>query len=282
MNTLSSVIPYLEDYEPNVFASYTSKERIQFNSLQLLSQNFLLRRPYPLLYSELGDFSLCLKKISREQSLNQEDKKLFRFASNFFQFFSSDYNPEYPSPLESVHSEKFIQLVNQMVVFDEQKNLFIPLDLARYIALGRLDFTDLEVCDCIQNILYANDRNLVPYLLEKREEFFTDHLGIDTAFVKEYLATSHRLDDALALRDFLLNSRYNETSELKKILVYSPLLGPSFFTAFFDALYPEIPEFLEGLQETERQQLYDNMSLLEEIDLLQKSAPYQRLRVMLE
>ncbi|MBM3195331.1 MAG: hypothetical protein FJZ62_01095 [Chlamydiae bacterium] len=282
MNTLSSVIPHVEDYRANIFELYTPQERIQFNSVQLLSQNFLLRKPYPLFFRELEDFSLSLKKISKEPSLNEEDKKLFRFAANFFQFFSSDYNPSLPSPLESSHSEKFVELVNHMVLFDEEKGLFIPLDLARYIALGRLDFTELKVTDCIQNILYADDRNLVPYILEKKEEFFTNNLGIDTTFIKEYLAFSNRLDDSLALREFILGSSYNDESALGKILVYSPLLGPTFFTSFFDAFYPEIRGILESLEEEERQKLYDNMSILEEIDPLQKSAPYQRLRVMLE
>lgn len=281
MNTLSSVIPQSETYQPLIFEFYPKEERIRFNSLQLLSQNFLLRRPYPLRLGELEDFSSCLKKISKEPSLNSEDKKLLSFAANFFRFSSREYNPVYPSPQEISQLEKFIQLVNQMVLFDEEKGQFIPLDLARYIVLERLDYTDLTTVDCIQNILYADDRNLIPYLLEKKEEFFTN-LGIDTTFIKEYLGSSHKLEDSLALRDFILDSRYYESEELGKILVYSPLLGPTFFSSFFDAFYPEIPDLIENLDEQSKQTLYDNMGSLEEIDRFPFSIPFQRLRGMLE
>lgn len=281
MNTLSAVIPQAETYQPLIFDFYSKEERIRFNSLQLLSHNFLLRKPYPLRLGELQDFSSCLKKISKEPSLTPEDKKLYSFAANFFRFSSIKYDPSHPSPIEMGLLDKFIELVNQMVLFDEEKGQFIPLDLARYIALERLDYTDLSTVDCIQNILYADDRNLIPYLLDKKEKFFTD-LGIDTSFIKEYLGSSHKLQDSLALRDFILDSDYYESKELRKILVYSPLLGPTFFSSFFDAFYPEIPDLIQDLDEKSKQTLYDNMSTLEEIDHLPFSIPFQRLRGMLE
>lgn len=282
MNTISAEIPSFSFAYPIVFELYPKKERFMHNAGQLSCYPINKLAPLPLKLSELASFSLTLKKLSREVSTTEEDQKLYKFAANFFGFQYPGYKSDLSIDLTSDKGSNLTHLINHMMVFDENEEMFIPVDIARFVVLGDLHFMDLDVTDRIQTLLYANDMELVPYLLKCREDFFTQNLRIDTSLIKSFLSTGAKLNDALLLRDFVEGSEFDAYGVKQQLLVDAPLFGPNFFCSFYDAFYPEINELIENMSEWERKEFYDHMTTLEGSAPMEQVSQFQRVKGLIE
>jgi len=282
MNILSAEIPNFQIAHQFLFELYPKKSRFMHNAGQLKCYPATKLAPFPLKLSELESFSLMLKKLSREITQDETEKKLYKFAANFFGFLFDSYKPDFSIDLTSDQGESLTHLINHMMLFDDEKEVFIPIDIARYVALGDLHFMDLDPTDRIQTLLYANDMELIPYLLQTREDFFTVNLQLDTSLIKPFLATGSKLNDSLALRDFVVGSEWDQPEKKMGLFVQSPLFGPNFFCSFYDAFYPDIGELVESMSEEDRKKFYDNMTVLEGLSPMEHASQFQRIKGLIE
>lgn len=282
MNTISAEIPKFSLAYPMVFELYQKKERFMHNASQLSCYPTSKLAPLPLKLSELASFSLTLKKLSREVSTTEEDQKLYKFAANFFGFQYPGYQSDLSIDLTSDKGSNLTHLINHMMVFDENEEIFIPVDIARFVVLRDLHFMDIDVTDRIQTLLYANDMELVPYLLKYREDFFVHNLNVDTSLIQSFLSTGAKLNDALRLREFVEGSEFDQSDLKRQNLICAPLFGPNFFCSFYDAFYPEIINLIESMSEEERREFYDHMTVLEGLAPMQQVSQFQRIKGLIE